>query len=422
VKCTLLLALAVVLPATAQAPVLQDGAAALRRARLDWTAGDPPQEPPGIPSLEVGWGGAEGGGSPTPLVDGEGLGTGTRGWGLGLQGRLVSGSWSASATVLGLREAGRTSGLLQRATLAYQAESGWRVALEQSPLAWGSGLLGGDLLGDSARAFPRLTLRTPELPFPVGHWHVEAFAGELTQGSELPAWIPDRKARLQAQASGLGLEKPNLWGILLRESFSPNLEASLGAVAMDGGRSASGTSAPAAAARTETMIELRLRLPDLARSLHARGASLLLSRLGTPEGSGLALSPGRDRVGLQLVWEGWDLGLEAAGLAPAGAFSAARPSYLTGFSNHGDPLGAAFGPAATQSLDLGLPLPLEGHGQVRLVHLEQSPTGRPNGEVWFLQVEGQWHTSTGRVGASLASSGSGGQGWSCAIFQAFRVF
>jgi len=84
--------------------------------------------------------------------------------------------------------------------------------------------------------------------------------------------------------------------------------------------------------------------------------------------------------------------------------------------------GAAFGPAAAQCMDLGLPLPLEGHGQVRVVHLERGPTGQPIGQVWFLQVEGQWHTSTGRVGASLASSGSGGQGWSCAIFQAFRVF
>ena len=417
-----LLALLVVLPATAQAPVLQDGAAALRRTRLDWTAGDPPQEPPGIPSLELGWGGAEGGGSPTPLVGGEGLGTGTRGWGLGLQGRLVSGSWSASATVLGLREAGRTSGLLQRAALAYQAESGWRVALEQTPLAWGSGLLGGDLLGDSARAFPRLSLRTPELPFLVGHWRFEAFAGELTQGSELPAWIADREARLQAQASGLGLEKPSLWGALLRESFSPDLEASLGAVVLDGGRSAFGPSAPTVAARTETLVELRLRLPNLARSLGARGASLLLSRLGRPEGTGLALSPGRNRVGLQLVWESWDLGLEAADAAPTGAFSAGRPSYLAGFSTHGNTLGAAFGPAATQSLDLGLPLPLEGHGQVRVVHLQHRPSEPPDAGVWFLEAEGQWHTSTGRVGASLAARGSSGQGWSVAIFQAFRVF
>ena len=193
-------------------------------------------------------------------------------------------------------------------------------------------------------------------------------------------------------------------------------------MALDGGRSASGPSAPAAAARTETLIELRLRLPNLARSLGARGASLLLSRLGTPEGTGLALSPGRNCVGFQLVWEGWDLGLEAAGAVPAGAFSPARPSFLAGFSTHGNALGAAFGPAATQSLDLGLPLPLEGHGQVRVVHLQHRPSEPPDAGVWFLEAEGQWHTSTGRVGASLAARGSSGQGWSAAIFQAFRVF
>ena len=421
-KRALLLALVGVLPAAAQAPILQDGATALRRARLDWTAGDPPQDPPGIPSLELGLGGADGGGSTTPLVGGEGLGNATRGWGLGLQGRLVSGPWSAAATLLGLRQAKHSLGLLQRAALVYQAESGWRVALEQTPLAWGSGLSGGDLLGDSARGFPRLSLRTSELPFLVGHWRLEVFAGLLDQGGELPAWISDREARLQAQTAGLGLEKPSLWGALLRESFSPELEASLGAVGMDGGRSASGQSAPALSAHTETLVELRLRLPDLAHSLRARGTSLLLSRLGTHEASGHTLGPGRNRAGLQVVWEGWDLGLEAAGAAPAVSFSATRPSFLAGFSSHGDPLGSSFGPGATQSLDLGLPLPLEGHGQVRLVRLEQSPASQPIGGTWLLQVEGQWHTPTGRIGASLASRGTGAQGWSCTFFQAFRVF
>ena len=38
----------------AQAPLLQDGAAALRQARLDWTLGQAPQEPSSLPSFEVG--------------------------------------------------------------------------------------------------------------------------------------------------------------------------------------------------------------------------------------------------------------------------------------------------------------------------------------------------------------------------------
>ena len=135
------------LGAWAQAPVLQDGATALREAQRTWAAGEEPLPPLAIPSLEVGLGGAGSDGRYTPLVAGEGLGHGTQGWGLGLQGRYVLGGWSFSATFLGLRGQGRTSGILQRAALAHQWESGWRLALEQGPFAWGSGLNGGDLLG-----------------------------------------------------------------------------------------------------------------------------------------------------------------------------------------------------------------------------------------------------------------------------------
>ncbi len=142
--------------------MLQDGAAALRQARLDWTLGQSPLEPSSMPSFELGWGGAASEGAYAPLVGGEGLGTGTRGWGLGLQGRYVRNGWSVSATALALRDHGHTLGVLQRAALAYQTASGWRMALEQTPVAWGSGLNGGDLFGDASRGFARLSLATPE--------------------------------------------------------------------------------------------------------------------------------------------------------------------------------------------------------------------------------------------------------------------
>jgi hypothetical protein len=424
----LLLALAT-FSATAQAPLLQDGAEALRRARLDWTAGDPPLPPSALPSLEVGWGGAGSDGVYAPLVDGEGLGHGTRGWGLGLQGRYVSGGWSASATLLGLRDQGSTRGSLQRAALAYQTDSGWRVALEQAPFAWGSGLNGGDLLGAGARPFPRLSLATPEAALLLGQWQAEAFAGRLDGAQPIPAWMPERGPRLAAQAAGFDLQKPVLWGGLIRASFGALMETSIAAVTMADGQDARGQAAPTAAARTQSLAEVRLRLPSLAHALHARGASLWISRGTAPDGRALTLASARDLSGLQLVWDGWDLGLEYAGAGPRAAFAPGQPAYLAGFSTRGDALGSAFGRGTiTRTVDLGLPLFLEGRGRLKLVRATAAQDDPSGAGSWFGQAEAQWRTPTGRAGASLASrrdelpSASVRWGWTFSVFQAFRVF
>lgn len=415
--------------ASAQAPMLQDGAAALRQARLDWTLGQEPLGPSSMPSFEVGWGGASSEGAYAPLVGGEGLGTGTQGWGLGLQGRYVRNRWSFSATALALRDHGHTLGVLQRAALAYQTDSGWRVALEQAPFAWGAGLNGGDLMGDGARSFPRLSLATPEATLPLGRWRLEAFAGRLERDRAMPQWVPDRDARLQARAAGLDLQRPLLWGGLVRTAFGSRLETTFGAVTMEGGRDAQGHTAPTTAARTTTLAELRLRLPELARLARARGASATLSRSAAPEGRSVAWTPGRTLSGLQLVWEGWGLGLEYASSAPKATASSTEPSHLAGFSTHGDPLGSAFGrEATTRTVELGLPLFLEGHGRLRAVRAT-APLDHPSGTAsWCLQGEAQWRTPTGRAGASLATRrnewpGTPSRwGWSFAVFQAFRVF
>ena len=150
-----------------------------------------------------------------------------------------------------------------------------------------------------------------------------------------------------------------------------------------------------------------------------------------PESRSLTLSPARHQAGLQLVWEGWDLGLEYAGTAggPSPA-PLVQPAYLAGFSTYGDPLGPAFGPGAvTRTLELGLPLFWEGHGRLKAVRLtnalDQPATG---GGAWFLQGDAQWRTPTGRIGASLASrrevpaAAPTRWGWSFSVFQAFRVF
>lgn len=409
--------------------MLQDGAMALRQARRDWTLGQSPMGPFSMPSFEVGWGGAGSEGAYVPLTHGEGLGSGTGGWGLGLQGRFVKGGWSFSATVLGLRDHGRTKGILHRAAFAYQTESGWRAALEQAPFAWGSGLNGGDLLGDGARSFPRFSLATPEGTLPMGRWRGEAFAGRLEGDRPLPVWISDREARQSAQAMGLDIQKPILWGGLVRAGFGALVETSLGALRLEGGQDAQGLPGPSRAARTTSMAELRLRLPALARFAHARGASVYASRSAAPESRALTLSPGRHLGGLQLVWEGWDLGLEYAGASQTSATSFDQPAHLAGFSSRGDALGPAFGRAAiTRTVELGLPLFLEGQGRLKVIRTSVG-LGAPWGtHSWFMQVEAQWRTPTGKVGASLASRRDelpGTQprwGWSFMAFQSFRVF
>ena len=416
--------------ASAQAPLLQDGATALRQARLDWTLGEAPLLPSSMPSLEVGVGGADSGGVYTPLTDGEGLGHGARGWGLGLQGRYVQGGWSLSATALALRDQGRTLGILQRATLAYQTEAGWRGALEQAPFAWGAGLNGGDLLGDAARSFPRLTLSTPETTLALGRWQAEAFAGRLERDRPLPEWMPDQVELSAARAMGLDLQGPHLWGGRLRAAFGPLVEASLGALTLTGGQDDLGHPAPASSARTESLAELRIRMPFLARLVQARGASIYFSRSAAPDSGAMTLLPARDLGGLQLVWEGWDLGLEYAGAAPGAAGpSSSRPTYLAGFSTYGDPLGAAFGRACiTRTVELGVPLFLEGRGRLKALRTTAGQ-GDPSGiGSWFFQADVQWRTMTGRIGASLASrreefpAPSARWGWACSFFQAFRVF
>lgn len=417
------------LRAAAQAPVLQDGADALRRARLAWTAGEPPLGPSSMPSLEVGWGGADSEGAYAPLIGGEGLGQVTRGWGLGLQGRYTSGGFSVAATLLGLRDQGSTRGTLQRAALAYQTDSGWRLALEQTPIQWGSGLLGGELLGDAARPFPRLSLATPEVSLLQARWRLEAFAGRLGADRPIPAWISDREQRLLAREAGLDLQRPLLQGALLRAGLGPLVELSLGAVAMRGGEDARGATAPEESTRTQSLFEAKARIPALARLLRARGASLQVSRGAAPDSSALTLASGRDLAGLVVVWEGWDLGLEYAEAAPHLRPDFSQPSHLAWFSTHGDPLAAAFGrEAITRAVVLGLPLFLEGRGSLRAVRATAA-LDHPNGTgSWFLQGDAQWRTSTGRVGASLASRQDGHPGsparwgWSCSLFQSFRVF
>lgn len=423
----LLLGLAA-LSASAQAPLLQDGSAALRQARLDWVAGLEPLGPSTMPFLELGWGGADGSG-PTPLIGGEGLGATGRGWGLGLQGRVSGRGWTAEAAWLALGGHGRTLGLLHRAGLAYQGEAGWRLALEQAPLAWGPGLLGGDLLGSQARAFPRLHLATPEAAFGALRLRGEAFAGRLTGARTIPEWMPDRRDREALRAAGRDLARPDLAGLRIRAAFGPQAELSAGALRLSGGEDSAGHPAESEADRLRAVVELRLRLPALARAFGARGTALTLGRSSQPDGTALTLGSGRILAGLQAVWDGWDLALEYAGPSSRPTLVTDRPSHLADFSARGEALGSAFGPAvATRTAEAGFALPAEGRAVLRLVRAT-APADHPQGPgAWALQTDLQRRTATGRLGASLASvrvepaAGPARWGWALAGFHAFRVF
>ena len=157
---------------------------------------------------------------------------------------------------------------------------------------------------------------------------------------------------------------------------------------------------------------------------------MYFSRNGAPDSRALTLLPARELGGLQLIWEGWDLGLEYAGAAAHPAQTAfSQPAYLAGFSTHGDPLGPAFGrESVTRTVELGLPLFLEGQGRLKVVRAT-APLDHPSGTgSWYLQGDAQWRTSTGRIGASVASrrnelpASSARWGWACSLFQAVRVF
>ena len=392
---------------------------ALRRDRLDWTLGQDPLEPSSLPSFEAGWGGAGSQGLRAPLVGSEGLGPGTTGWGLGFQGRWTKEGLAITATALTLREGARTLGVLQRGSVAYRWDSGWRLALEQTPLAWGAGLLGGELLGDGARPFPRLSLATAPLDLPLGRWHLETFRGRLEGPGPVPDMLPQAAQRQAAAAAGQDLAHPWLQGGLVTATFAERLELTFGTLELLGGTDAQGRPAPSAANRTAQLAQARLRWSG---PPGAQGASVLLSRSAWPEGSNRVLA------GLQVAWDAWDAALEWAGAARSPMGPLDLPQHLASFSSRGDALGPAFGPwTTTRSAAWGMPLPWEGRGRLLLVSASSLlPAPAPQAS-WLLQGEARWRTAIGRLGATLSTrrdalAGQVRWGWSFTCFQAFRVF
>lgn len=185
----------------------------------------------------------------------------------------------------------------------------------------------------------------------------------------------------------------------------------------------------------------RIRGGDYMDSIWGRG-----TREAVP-----TLEHANDMLGLQMVWERWDLGLDYADTVniPADGYGYrvySHTTYRAGYSRYGDPLGLAFGgDVITRTLDLGFPLIWEGKGRLKVVsgirafrdNLARWTATHPDqvpelDRFWFLQADAQWRTSNGRVGATISSErdrnpqfvagASARWGWAFSVFQSFRVF
>jgi len=131
------------------------------------------------------WGGGNHAG-PAPLVDGLGLGNAYTGLGPQMEGGLNLGNWSLAMKVLGNGDSSDSSpkAMVYQWHLLRQKPGGWKVGLEAEPLVWGYGNLGGYLLGESARPFPRFIVESPYRHLSLGGWSLgrwgfQTFTGRL---------------------------------------------------------------------------------------------------------------------------------------------------------------------------------------------------------------------------------------------------
>lgn len=316
---------------SAQAPLLTDEAEALRRAEILWAippdmgfTTDPQEKSQGLFNLVQAGAFVADSSTPhlrVPLAQGLGLGTALEGGGLMFHIASRWGWIQTEARVLALRDPqGGTSGRLHTGSIALVSPGGWRMALEQTPLKWGYGPLGGHLFGTSSQPFPRASVHTPVVEprfmgISFGRWQAETFTGRLEAGRNVPEWQSAYAHDLQiVAATGGDVQRPFLTGWRLKAEFSQRVELQLAWTSMWGGMNPNGTNRLQglgwydyflASLGAENIVqaeadgnpdhptgkikslsnaiaiaEVRFRSPELARMLNARGAYFYYGRSG----------------------------------------------------------------------------------------------------------------------------------------------
>lgn len=238
----------------AQAPILQDEAEVLRQQEIQWARQNPLERMEA--AKDRSWGLQQVGivaiSKPgrewTPLSGGLGLGTVQSGVGIVLDFGGRTGGWEAGAKALILDTTlGHREGRLYTGFLSYQNRSGWRFALENSPMKWGYGPLGGHLLGMSSTPFPkiRITTRTysPTMAnHSLGHWTFEWFTGQMEHQRAVPEWQASYSALENRFKAGNGdLDRPYQSGWRISGVFDDWVQINLGVTSMWGGLRPDGT-------------------------------------------------------------------------------------------------------------------------------------------------------------------------------------
>ena len=481
--CVRLAALGFCGPLMAQAPLLQDGADRLRREGLDWIVQAPPREDRSAWLEAGGFGDGRTGTLRAPLVGGEGLGTSTQGAGALIAFQLPAGGWTFSgifAAQKGL-QGDRDALVLLEGGITYRTGGGWRFGLTQSPFTWGPGQTGGYLMGTSARPFPRFFAESRPFDLslwgvPLGRWRAETFIGRLEWQRELPDDLPNAEHQKAALAQQGDIRRPDLSGLRLTGQFGPHIELGMGLVSMWGGVQRDGRSTRAGYSAKDYLlgyfgaeniaevesssqfneaafkaisdaiaaVDVKVRIPALARLAGAEGAVIYLSRgaenvnwqwkdflkhplraighdlshdwrqfrkgprrwfssdLESFWGYGRhesvpSLEHVNDVLGVQWVWTRSDLAVEYADTRNipwqgSGYRTYSHNTYLSGYSRYGDFLGMAFGgDVITRTVAWGLRSPEAWQG--RLLVTDGIKAYRDTDFLWNAAHPGQTETN-----------------------------
>jgi len=236
-------------PLVAQAPIVQDGALALRHRWLAEVV-DPDQVPPDLPvAWEVGSFAAFGRHSDwMPLINGEGLGSALQGAGIAAAGGWRGNGWTLQGRFLAFKEqdTGASRLRLQEFEATRMTQGGWRFGLVQGPMDWGYGMAGGYLMGASHLPFMRAVVESPEWDLslfrvPLGRWKVETFLGRLEWNREIPDWISNPKTVANSLATQGDRRRPEISGMRFKGRFGELFEMNFGVVSRWGGVRADGS-------------------------------------------------------------------------------------------------------------------------------------------------------------------------------------